>query len=64
MAAIVTDLIRHPSAWYGKDLATDGSWIVHLEPRHLEEIAAALATVKERGLPFADQGGRENTNWT
>ena len=53
MPQILTDIVRHPSAWYGRDLAHDTSWIVHLEPRHLEEIAAAVASVKARGLPFA-----------
>ena len=53
MTEMLTEPVRHPSAWYGKDLAADGSWIVHLTPRHLEEIAAAVASVKARGLPFA-----------
>jgi hypothetical protein len=53
MSQIVTDIVRHPSAWYGRDLLGDSSWIAHLEPRHLEEIAAALASVKARRLAFA-----------
>ena len=53
MLQIHADTIRHPSAWYGRDLAADGSWIVHLTPRHLSEIAAAVKSVKARGLPFS-----------
>jgi hypothetical protein len=54
MAAILNQIVDHPSAWYGRDLANDTSWIVHLEPRHLEEIAEAVADVGRRGLPFAN----------
>lgn len=53
MAASVNSTIRHRSAWYGKDLAGDPSWIVTLEPAHLGEIADAVASVARRGLPFA-----------
>ena len=53
MPQILTEIVRHPSAWYGRDLANDTSWIVHLSPRHLEELAAAVASVKARGLAFA-----------
>ena len=53
MGQILTSTVRQPSAWYGKDLADDSSWIVRLEPCHLEEIAAAAASVTRRGLPFA-----------
>jgi hypothetical protein len=52
MAEILTDVVRHPSAWYGKELAADRSWIVHLEPRQLAEIAAAVAVAKARALPL------------
>src|SRR6266481_3834535 len=53
MAEILTETIRHPSAWYGRDLVNDSSWIVHLRPDHLAEIAAAIGSVTRRGLPFA-----------
>jgi len=53
MTEILREIVRHPSAWYGRDLANDSSWIVHLEPRHLAEIAAAAQSVTRRGLPFA-----------
>jgi len=53
MSHILTDIVRHPSAWYGRDLANDSSWIVHLQKPHLQEIAAAVASVKARGLAFA-----------
>ena len=53
MTEILREIVRHPSAWYGRDLANDSSWIVHLEPDHLAEIAAAVQSVTRRGLPFA-----------
>jgi Taurine catabolism dioxygenase TauD, TfdA family len=49
-------LVQHPSAWYGKDLAQDGSWLVHLTPQDLAEIAAAVAGVKQHGLAMAEVG--------
>jgi hypothetical protein len=52
MAEILTEIVHHPSAWYGRDLVNDSSWIVHLEPSHLAEIATALDSVSRRGLPF------------
>jgi hypothetical protein len=51
MSDMMTSLIRHPSAWYGKDLAHDTSWIVQLNPKQLDEIASALAVAKSRGVP-------------
>jgi len=42
MPEVLDTIVKHSSAWYGKDLKADTSWIVHLAPRHLEEIAAAL----------------------
>jgi hypothetical protein len=53
MAEILTEIVRHPSAWHGRDLVDDLSWVVHLEPGHLAEIAAAMEQVSRRGLPFA-----------
>src|SRR5260370_11895997 len=53
MTEIVRGSVRHRSAWYGRDLANDSSSIVHLEPGHLAEIAAAAQSVTRRGLPFA-----------
>ena len=53
MAEILTEIVRHPSAWYGRDLVDDPSWIVRLTPAHLAEIAAAVVQVRRRGLPFS-----------
>ena len=39
-----------PSAWYGKDLADDGSWIWRIQPEHVEELDSALRKSKEKGL--------------
>lgn len=53
MVEIVREIVRHPSAWYGGDLAADPTWIVPLAPSHLEEISSAVASVKARGLAFS-----------
>ncbi len=53
MSSILTEIVEHPSAWYGRNLINDPSWIVHLQPQHLEEIAAATRAVTARGLGFA-----------
>lgn len=39
-----------PSAWHGKDLAGDDSWIWRIAPEHVEELDAALRKSKEKGL--------------
>ena len=49
-----TERVRHPSAWYGRDLAVDGSWLVHFSSRDLDEIAAAVAGVKTHGLSLGE----------
>jgi Taurine catabolism dioxygenase TauD, TfdA family len=53
MTEILREIVHHPSAWYGRDLVADSSWIIHLEPAHLAEIAAAAQSVARHGLPFA-----------
>jgi hypothetical protein len=53
MAEILNEIVRHPSAWYGPDLANDPSWIVRLQPSHLAEIAASMEQVSRRGVAFA-----------
>lgn len=46
--------VNHPSAWYGKDLANDPGWLVHLSPQDLDEIAAAVRRVKSAGLSLGE----------
>ncbi len=50
MPEILNDLVHHSSAWYGKDLKADTSWIVHLTPQHIEELAAAIKQATATGL--------------
>jgi hypothetical protein len=50
------DVVRHKSAWYGKDLRDDPSWLVHLSAQDRTEIAAAVRGVKARGLALAEVG--------
>jgi hypothetical protein len=47
---IHSEIVRHASAWYGKDLADDASWLVQLTPEDLAEIATAVDSVKAAGL--------------
>ena len=54
--AIHTTPVQHPSAWYGKDLANDPSWLVHLSPQDLAEIEAAVKGVKAHNLTLAEVG--------
>lgn len=53
---IHTTLVQHKSAWYGKDLADDLSWLVHLSQQDLAEIAAAVQGVRAHGLALAEVG--------
>lgn len=43
--------ISGPAAWTGQQLEQSGRWIWVLDESHRQEIAAALAEVKARGLP-------------
>jgi hypothetical protein len=46
--------VQHPSAWYGRDLVNDPSWLVQLAPQDLTEIATAVRGVKMHGLTLGD----------
>jgi hypothetical protein len=46
--------VQHPSAWYGKDLQNDVSWLVHFSPQDLDEIAAAVRGIEARGLGLGE----------
>jgi hypothetical protein len=59
MPQIHMDPIAHESAWYGRDLLNDPSWIVHLQPEHLREISAAVAAAKSRGLGFTEMSPQD-----
>jgi hypothetical protein len=49
-------LVQHPSAWYGRHLVNNPSWLVHLTPEDLAEIAAAVRGVKAHGLALGEVG--------
>ena len=53
---IHSEQVQHPSAWYGRDLANDPSWLVHLTPQDLAEIDAAVRGVKAHGLALGEVG--------
>lgn len=48
------DPVRHPSVWYGADLARHDDWIHRLSDAEIAELADATAAVKARGLPITD----------
>jgi hypothetical protein len=56
---IHSEQVHHPSAWYGRDLADDPSWLVHLTSNDLAEIEAAVRNVRAHGLELG-QVGRSN----
>ena len=45
---IHTQPITHPSAWFGRDLANDPSWLVHLDEQDLGDIGAAVRASMRR----------------
>jgi hypothetical protein len=53
---IHSTLVDHPSAWYGRDLATDRSWLVQLTADDLAEIDAAVKGVAAHGLAIEQVG--------
>ena len=53
---IHTTPVRHKSAWYGRDLANDPSWLVHLSPQDLTEIATAVQRVQANHLTLPEVG--------
>lgn len=53
---IHTSRVNHPSAWYGKDLRGDTSWLVQLSADDRAEIAAAVKGVQAHGLTLAQVG--------
>lgn len=50
MSIILNSLILAFSAWKGKELSKDDSWIFHLSDNSLSDISEALAVCKSRGL--------------
>jgi hypothetical protein len=53
---IHTKPVQHPSAWYGKDLANEPAWLIHLTPSDLAEIQDAVKGVKAHNLTLAEVG--------
>ena len=53
---IHAETVQHSSAWYGKDLINDASWLVHLTPQDLAEIGAAVRQVRAHGLVLGEVG--------
>jgi len=48
--------ITHPSAWFGRNLANDPSWLVYLDEQDLRDIAEAVRAVRARGLSLGQVG--------
>jgi Taurine catabolism dioxygenase TauD, TfdA family len=53
---IHTEVVQHPSAWYGRDSKDCSAWLVHLTAQDLAEIAAAVRGAKARGLALGEIG--------
>ncbi|MDC7286030.1 hypothetical protein NXH56_08715, partial [Bifidobacterium thermophilum] len=54
MTSILTEKLEHESAWKGSDIKQDNSWIYRLTDEDIEEINAALQSVKLKGLSLSD----------
>ncbi len=52
-------IVEHPCAWYGRDLARDTCWLVQLTDADLGEIDAAIQAVTAHGLSL-EQVGRSS----
>jgi len=52
MGAIRTTTITGPSAWKAADFQNDNDWISHLSSAELQDIDAALASVRSSGFSF------------
>jgi hypothetical protein len=48
------EIVEHPSAWYGRDLTHDKSWLVYFTPQDLAEIAAGVNHVHKCGLSLGE----------
>ena len=55
-AMVLDEPVEGPAAWRGPGLRDDGSWLHHLSEAHVDEIEAALAVVRDRGLAVLDVG--------
>ncbi|HTC10253.1 MAG TPA: TauD/TfdA family dioxygenase [Acetobacteraceae bacterium] len=53
---IHTSWVNHSSAWYGKNLCKDTSWLVQFSADDRTEIAAAVKGVRAHGLTLAQVG--------
>ena len=54
MSTISVKPLTGPSAWHGRDLARSTDWIRPISAAAVAELDAALASVKARGLAWAD----------
>ncbi len=54
MSVIHKEKIKGPSAWKGKDIKDDGSWIYHWSDESISVLEKALEKVKEKGVKVPD----------
>ena len=54
MSVILKQKIEDPSAWKGKDIKDDGSWIYHWSDQAISVLEKALENVKQKGLKVPD----------
>ena len=54
MSVILKQKITDPSAWKGKDIKDDDSWIYHWSEQSISVLEKALENVKQKGLKVPD----------
>lgn len=54
MSVILKEKIESPSAWKGKDIKDDTSWIYHWSDESISVLEKALENVKQKGLTAPD----------
>ncbi|BBB24706.1 TauD/TfdA family dioxygenase [Amphritea japonica] len=54
MSVIHKEKIEGPSAWKGKDIKDDGTWIYHWSDESISVLEKALENVKQKGLKVPD----------
>jgi hypothetical protein len=52
MGVILSEPVRGPVAWKGRELAREKSWVYRLSPQAVAELQTALNAVQRKGLPL------------
>ena len=52
--AVPLEPVLDPACWTAEEMRADEAYLFHLTPTHLDEIAAAIASVEAAALPITD----------